>query len=230
MRRIADRFGDRLPATEPERSLVARLVYTAGDPALVPDVRCSDGAIDAAMVALRRGCPLVVDVRMVAAGLDRRTLERLGITPIVAIDAPGVAELAEREGITRSAAGMLALGTRLDGAVVAIGNAPTALLALLDLAEMGIARPAAVLGFPVGFVAAAESKDELVASGLPYLTVVGTRGGSPLATAAVNYLARLAAASDRPDPARATAADRTPIGGRGHNPRDERHADHAAAR
>ncbi len=98
--------------------------------------------------------------------------------------------------------------------MVAIGNAPTALLALLDLAEQGVARPAVVLGFPVGFVAAAESKDELVASNLPYLTIVGTRGGSPLATAAINYLARLAATTPDPD----------------HNPHDERHVDHAAAR
>ena len=214
MRRIRERFGDRLPADEPARSLLARLVYTAGDPGLIPDVRWSDGAIDAAVEALRRGGPLVVDVRMVAAGLVRRTLGRLRIEPVVAIDAPRAAELAEREGITRSAAGILALGARLDGAVVAIGNAPTALLALLDLAEAGVARPAAVLGFPVGFVAAAESKDELVTSSLPYLTILVTRGGSPLATAAVNYLARLAATS----------------GDSGDNSRDERHPDHAAAR
>ena len=217
-RRILERFGDRLPAAEPERSLVGRLVYTAGDADLIPNVRWADGAIEAAVEALRRGCPLVVDVRMVAAGLDRRTLSRLGLEPKIAIDAPEAAALAAREGITRSAAGILALGAQLDGAVVAIGNAPTALLALLDLAESGIARPAAILGFPVGFVAAAESKDELARSDLPYLTILGTRGGSPFATAAVNYLARLAA----PPTDESREADSR------HNPAHERHADHAA--
>ncbi|MDP8922235.1 MAG: cobyrinate a,c-diamide synthase [Chloroflexota bacterium] len=214
MQRIVDRFGDRLPAAGPERSLVTRLVYAAGDSALIPDVRWTDGAIGAAVQALRHGRPLFVDVRMVAAGLDRRTLDRLGSEPVVAIDALGAVELAAREAITRSAAGILSLGPRLDGAVVAVGNAPTALLALLDLAKSGVARPAVILGFPVGFVAAAESKDELVGSGLPHVTVLGTRGGSSLATAAVNFLARLAAATADP----------------GDNPSDERHIDRATTR
>ena len=92
---------------------------------------------------------------------------------------------------------MLALGERLDGAVVAIGNAPTALLALLDLVAAGVARPAAVIGVPVGFVAAAESKEALLASDLPCVVVRGTRGGSPLAAAAVNLLLRLALAGPK---------------------------------
>jgi len=193
MQRIEERFGDRLPPHEPERSLVARLVYAAGDPSLIDSVRYSASAIEAIVAALRSGARLFVDVRMVAAGLSVGILAELGVECTVAVDSPDAARIAEREGITRSAAGMLALGSALDGAVVAIGNAPTALLALLDLASERVARPAAVIGCPVGFVAAAESKDALAASDLPHITILGTRGGSALAAAAVNLLARQAA-------------------------------------
>jgi precorrin-8X/cobalt-precorrin-8 methylmutase len=129
---------------------------------------------------------------MVAAGVSRTLLAAAGVELHVALRADGVAEIAARYGITRSAAGILALAEVLDGAVVAIGNAPTALLALLDLAKARAVRPAVVVGMPVGFVAAEESKELLVASGLPSIVMRGTRGGSPLAAASVNYLLRLA--------------------------------------
>ena len=103
--------------------------------------------------------------------------------------------LAAHHGITRSAAGILALSDALNGSVVAIGNAPTALLALLDLAATRGIRPAAVVGMPVGFVAAEESKELLLAAGLPCIVIRGTRGGSPLAAATVNYLLGLAVQS-----------------------------------
>jgi precorrin-8X/cobalt-precorrin-8 methylmutase len=149
-------------------------------------------AIDAATTALARGAAHVVDVNMVAAGLARRELTTLGVQHHVAIEAPGLERPAAAHGITRSAAGIMALADVLDGAVVAIGNAPTALLALLDLVAQSGAQPAAVIGTPVGFVAAEESKELLLASGLPCVVVRGTRGGSALAAAAVNHLLRLA--------------------------------------
>lgn len=194
-RRIEAAIGDRLPASEPERGLVARLVYAAGDPDLAERVSLLGDPIPAAVAALARGSNLVVDVGMVAAGLSQKLLAGLGLRVHVAIRADGVAAHAARHGITRSAAGVLALADRLDGAVVAIGNAPTALLALLDLCAGGGIRPAAVVGMPVGFVAADESKELLLASGLPAIVVRGTRGGSPLAAATVNYLLGLAARS-----------------------------------
>ena len=181
-----------LPDSEPERSLVAWLVYAAGDPDLAPRVAVRAGAIDAAVRALRAGAGLIVDVGMVAAGLSQVDLAALRVELWVAIKAAGVATIAAEHGITRSAAGMLALADRLDGAVVAVGNAPTALLAVLDLVAQAGARPAAVIGVPVGFVAAEESKELLLESGLPCIVVRGTRGGSALAAATVNHLLRLA--------------------------------------
>ena len=191
-RRILDAIGAELPADAAERALVARLVYAAGDPSLAAAVRISAGAIDAAVRALRGGAPVLVDVKMVAAGLRTSALTRLGCELLVAVEEPRAAQLARSRGITRAAAGVLEHAARLAGAVVAIGNAPTALLALLDLVHADRTRPAAVIGVPVGFVAASESKDELLRSGVPCVTIPGTRGGSPLAAAALNHLLRLA--------------------------------------
>lgn len=144
---------------------------------------------------MRSGCPIVADVVMVAAGINRRLAAALGCEVLCAISEPGVAESAQRDGIPRSAAAMRSLSSKLPGAVVAIGNAPTALFALLEAVDAGLPAPALVVGTPVGFVGAAESKLELVRrgeAGLPYVTVEGTRGGSALAAAAVNALLRLA--------------------------------------
>jgi precorrin-8X/cobalt-precorrin-8 methylmutase len=127
--------------------------------------------------------------------VSRTLLARLGSKLVVALDADPGQEGGAAGATTRTASGIIALGGELDGAVVAIGNAPTALLALLDLVRSGYARPALVLGFPVGFVAASESKEHLVSAGVPYVTLPGTRGGSPLAVAAVNSLLRLASSS-----------------------------------
>ncbi|MGE3913592.1 MAG: cobyrinate a,c-diamide synthase [Chloroflexota bacterium] len=196
--RLEARIGHLLPDREPERSLAARLVYAAGDPDLASRVVLAHDPISAAVSALTAGVRLVVDVSMVAAGISRPLLTDLGTDLTIAIQADGVAEMVRRHGITRSAAGILALGDGLDGSVVAIGNAPTALLALLDLVAAGAVRPAAVIGVPVGFVAAEESKELLLQTDLPSVVVRGTRGGSALAAAAINYLLRLAAAA-RPE-------------------------------
>lgn len=184
---LAGRF-----ANADERAVAGRVVYAAGDLALAESLRFQGNAVTAAIEALRSGCPVVVDVRMVAAALDRTRLGRLGGELVCAIDLPGVAELAREQSVTRAIAGMRLASDRLDGAVVAIGNAPTALLALLDLVDAGMVRPACVIGMPVGFVAAAESKAELLRREIPAIAVTGTRGGSPLAAAAVNALLRLA--------------------------------------
>jgi precorrin isomerase len=190
--RIDVTMAKRLPTTEPARGLVARLVYAAGDPALAERVALRGDPISAAVAALARGASLVVDVGMVAAGISRPSMATLNTSLQVAIQMAGADALAREHGITRAAAGILSLAAHLDGAVVAVGNAPTALLALLDLIQSGQARPAAIVAMPVGFVAAEESKEHALLADVPCIAVRGTRGGSALAAATANYLLRLA--------------------------------------
>jgi precorrin-8X/cobalt-precorrin-8 methylmutase len=179
-----------LPAGEAQ--VVKRMVHAAGDPTIVEDVRLHPQFVARGVDALRAGATIYTDVAMVAVGISPTMCQRLGCRVVCAMDLPGVAQRAAQEGVTRAIAAFRSLGPSLDGSLVAIGNAPTALLALLDLVDEGIARPAAILGLPVGFVSAAESKEELVRRNVPYITLLGTRGGSTLTVAAVNALLRLA--------------------------------------
>jgi precorrin-8X/cobalt-precorrin-8 methylmutase len=128
---------------------------------------------------------------MLLAGIEGR-LTRLGIQAQCLLAAPGVAALAQERGITRSAAAMEQAGPRLPGSIVIIGNAPTALRSLLGLLAGGMAPPALIIGMPVGFVDAAESKEALLPVSCPYITLVGPKGGSALAASALNALAILA--------------------------------------
>jgi precorrin-8X/cobalt-precorrin-8 methylmutase len=191
---VEARLANRLPAAPQERTVAVRMVYAAGDLGLVDAIRISPGAVAAALGALRAARPVVVDVRMLAVAVEGGPLARLGCPVQVALAAPGAAERARAEGTTRAAAGVARLASRWAGATVAIGTAPTALLALLDLLDAGSAPPAIIVGTPVGFVAAAEAKDELMRRAVPYVTVAGTRGGAALAAAALNALGRLALA------------------------------------
>ncbi len=187
-----------------EREMMLRLVYAAGDPAIAGSVRIHPDAIECAVNALHAGRTIVTDVKMVRAGIDRRRTASLGCPVVCAIDAPEVVERAAAGGVPRAVEAMRYLATELDGGIAVIGNAPTALLSLLDLIDAGQVRPAVVVGMPVGFVAAAESKAELVKRDVPFITVEGPRGGSPLAVSAVNTLLRRATATP-PDTARKTA-------------------------
>ena len=161
--------------------LALRLVHASGRPEIVQDLSFSDGVFERAETGLAAGAPVIADTRMTAEGV-------IGRTAVCAIDDPAVAEAARTCGNTRAMAAMDALADRFEGAVVAVGNAPTALFRLLELVEDGAAAPLAVLGFPVGFVGAAESKAALVESGLPHIALRGRFGGSALAAAAVNAL------------------------------------------
>jgi precorrin-8X/cobalt-precorrin-8 methylmutase len=168
--------------------VAVRMIHACGMTDLPSDLAWSPGVGGAARDALAHGAPVLCDTSMVAAGITRARLP--AANPVVCTLAdPRVAELAARLGTTRSAAAVHLWAEQLDGAVVAVGNAPTALYALLELIGAGAPRPAAVLGLPVGFVGAAESKAALAASDLPYLVVRGRRGGSAMASAAVNALA-----------------------------------------
>jgi len=191
---VEAQLGARLPAEPGARAVAARLVYAAGDLTLIDAIRIDSRAVEAAVAALRERCSVVVDVRMVGAGVDAGPLARLGCPLHVAVAAFDAAERARATGVTRTAAGIAALANAWPGGLVAIGNAPTALLALLDLLDSGGAPPAVIVGTPVGFVAAAEAKEELTRRAIPYVTVLGTRGGSALAAAALNALGHLALA------------------------------------
>jgi precorrin-8X/cobalt-precorrin-8 methylmutase len=168
--------------------VVVRMIHSCGMTDLPPDIGYSAGVVKAARAALLDGAPVLCDAQMVASGITRRRLPA-GNEVICSLGDPVVPALAGRLGTTRSAAALDLWGPRLAGAVVAIGNAPTALFRLLELLDAGAGRPAAVLGIPVGFVGAAESKLALAGSGLEYLVVHGRRGGSAMTVAAVNAIA-----------------------------------------
>lgn len=170
-------------------------MHTTGDPAVASLLRIHPAAVAAGVGALLAGKPVLTDVKMLAAGINRKLAGRLGCEVICANEDPSALAMASERGITRSAAAILALAPRIPGSVVAIGNAPTALFALMDLLNEGLEPPALIIGTPVGFVGAAESKTELMeTTGLrvPYVSIEGTRGGSAIAVAAVNALLVLA--------------------------------------
>ncbi|WP_412747101.1 precorrin-8X methylmutase [Krasilnikovia sp. MM14-A1004] len=168
--------------------VAVRMIHACGMVDLVDDIGHSPGVVVAARKALHDGAPILCDAEMVASGVTRRRLPADNEV-ICTLRDPAVPALAAALGNTRSAAALDLWGDRLDGAVVAIGNAPTALFRLLELIAAGAPRPAAVLGIPVGFIGAAESKEALAASELEYLIVRGRRGGSAITAAAVNALA-----------------------------------------
>jgi precorrin-8X/cobalt-precorrin-8 methylmutase len=168
--------------------VVVRMIHACGMVDLAADVAHSADVVAKARAALDAGAPILCDAQMVASGITRPRLPA-GNDVICTLTDPRVPELAARIGNTRSAAAVDLWLDRLDGAVVAIGNAPTTLFRLLDLVANGAPRPAAVIGVPVGFIGAAESKQALAASDLEHLVVHGRRGGSAMAVAAVNAIA-----------------------------------------
>lgn len=175
-----------------EADVVVRMIHACGNTDAARHVVFGSGLIDAARMALRNGAPILCDAEMVAHGITRARLPA-GNEVVCTLRDPRVPAMAEQLGTTRSAAALDLWGERLAGAVVAIGNAPTALFHLLERLAQGAPRPAAILGIPVGFVGAAESKDALAAdsSGVPFLIVRGRIGGSAMTAAAVNALAKV---------------------------------------
>jgi len=176
--------------TPDEERVAVRMIHAAGEVDLAEDIVFSPGATDAAQGALRAGAPILCDVNMVASGVTRARLPADNDV-VCLLREPGVAERAREIANTRTAAAVEMWGERIDGAVLAFGNAPTALFHLLELLCDKPWRPAVVLGIPVGFIGAAESKDALVENdlGLEYVTVRGRRGGSAITCGAINALA-----------------------------------------
>ena len=175
------------PDAEP---VATRIIHACGMPEIAADLRISEDFVTVATAALTAGKPVLVDAEMVRHGIIDKQ-----ITVLCTLNDPRAREIGVATGTTRSAAAVELWRDKLDGAVVVIGNAPTALFALLELIDKCAPKPAAIVAFPVGFVGAAESKDELHANprGIPYATLLGRKGGSAMAAAAVNALTRGAA-------------------------------------
>ncbi|UUS32093.1 MULTISPECIES: precorrin-8X methylmutase [Streptomyces] len=168
--------------------VAVRMIHACGMVDLVRDLAYTPEVVSRARAALRAGAPILCDAQMVASGVTRKRLPAANDV-VCTLSDPSVPDLAAKLGTTRSAAALELWRDRLDGAVVAIGNAPTALFRLLEMIREGAPRPAAVLGIPVGFIGAAESKDALAASDLDHIVVRGRRGGSAMTAAAVNAIA-----------------------------------------
>jgi precorrin-8X/cobalt-precorrin-8 methylmutase len=179
---------DGLPADVSQ--VAVRMIHACGMVDLVRDLAFTPQVVARARQALRAGAPILCDVSMVASGVTRLRLPA-GNDVVCTLSDPAVPALAAELGTTRSAAAMELWRDRLEGAVVAVGNAPTSLFRLLEMLAAGAPRPAAVIGVPVGFIGAAESKQALVdhPSGLDHLVVRGRRGGSAIAAAAINAIA-----------------------------------------
>ena len=176
---------------EDMRTVAVRMIHACGDVDLVSDLGFHPRLVSATRTALAQQAAIFTDTQMLAAGITRRRLPAANEV-LCLLDDFRVAELAQSWGTTRSAAAVSLWGERLEDAVVAIGNAPTALFHLLELIADGAPRPAAIIGIPVGFVGSAESKIALAENpwDIPWLVVHGRRGGSALCAAAVNALAR----------------------------------------
>jgi precorrin-8X/cobalt-precorrin-8 methylmutase len=178
--------------SERERALVIRLIHACGMVDLADDVVISPAAVEAGTKALGAGAPILCDVEMVNRGIIRSRLG--GNNPVLCkIGSDEASDYAGSLNSTRSAGGIEAMREQISGSIVAIGNAPTALFHLLELLQQGIRPPCLIIGCPVGFVGAVESKQALIAFGakktdLPFITVGGRRGGSAMAAAAVNAL------------------------------------------
>ncbi|WP_405998485.1 precorrin-8X methylmutase [Streptomyces sp. NBC_00829] len=170
--------------------VAVRMIHACGMVDLVRDLAYTPEVVSRARAALRAGAPILCDANMVASGVTRKRLPADNEV-ICTLAQPSVPDLAAELGTTRSAAALELWRDRLEGSVVAIGNAPTALFRLLEMIEEGAPRPAAVIGVPVGFIGAAESKDALAGhiSAVDHLVVRGRRGGSAIAAAAINAIA-----------------------------------------
>ncbi len=177
--------------TPEEAGVAVRMIHAAGQVEVAGLIEFAPEFVSAARKALRGGAPILCDSEMVAHGVTRARLPAKSEV-ICTLRDPRVPDLAAKLGTTRSAAALELWRDKLAGAVIAIGNAPTALFRLLEVLEAGAAKPAAIIGIPVGFVGAAESKEALAAnvSGVPYLIVRGRIGGSAMTAAAVNALAK----------------------------------------
>ena len=178
-----------LNLSESETKVYSRMIHASGDVGYADVIRIHPKAIEATQAALKRGANIYTDVEMVRTGIHKASFNRYGGKIECRVSDPEIAKIAKEQGITRSMAAMRSFGKDLEGSIIAIGNAPTALFEVLRLAKEEHILPAVIIGIPVGLVGAADSKKALAENGVvPYITVEGTKGGSPIAASAVNAI------------------------------------------
>jgi precorrin-8X/cobalt-precorrin-8 methylmutase len=190
--RIIDREAGPHDFSPEEWQIVRRMIHTSADFDYLRTVRFHPKAISMGLEALSAGKPIITDTHMAAAGIRKAELARFGVAVSCYMDDPGVHATARDSGTTRAEAAVDAAVLRMPDGMYVIGNAPTALLRLIERLRSGEARPALIIGLPVGFVNAAESKTALAALDHPYITNTGRKGGSNVAAAVVNALLLLA--------------------------------------
>ena len=180
---------DLSPVPENARAIATRIIHSCGMGEIVDDLTITDDFVDTAANALAAGKPVFVDVEMVRHGIIPHFLPK-NVEIICTLNDPRAREIGLSKGITRSAAAVELWREKMAGSIVVIGNAPTALFRVLELIDEGATRPAAIVGMPVGFVGAAESKQELINNprGIPYATIQGRKGGSAMASSVINAL------------------------------------------
>ncbi len=186
---IERELGDRA-SSWPERELlvVKRCIHTSADFDYADNLVFSPGAVDTALNALKRGVTIVADTSMAAAGINKRSASALGVEVRCFISDPDVAEEAKRRGVTRSAVCMEKAAALGRPVIAAVGNAPTALIRLRELADQGLFRPELIIGVPVGFVNVVEAKEMILETDIPHIVAKGRKGGSNIAAAIVNAL------------------------------------------
>ncbi|MDD4159666.1 MAG: precorrin-8X methylmutase [Synergistaceae bacterium] len=187
MKIIASEMSPWLGAPE-ELPIVKRVIHTTADFDFAENIRFSNGAVRLVRCALKKGATIVTDTNMAAAGINKAACGRFNVEVVCRMADPDVRREAELRGTTRAAVSMEAAVKATPDAVFAVGNAPTALLRLCELIDEGKARPALVIGVPVGFVNVVESKERLMRTEVPYITALGRKGGSPIASTIINAL------------------------------------------
>ncbi|ERM90783.1 precorrin-8X methylmutase [Caldanaerobacter subterraneus subsp. yonseiensis KB-1] len=185
---IIGNFIDESKFGEKELKIIKRVIHATADFEFADILKISDGAIEAGLMALKEGCTIVTDTRMVEAGVSKKALKKVGAKVKSYIDLPDVEKIAKEEGITRSMAAMIKAVEDKSAKIFAIGNAPTALFKLCELVNGKKIEPSLIIGVPVGFVGAEESKEEVKKLGIPYIITEGRKGGSTVAVAIVNAL------------------------------------------
>ena len=192
MQMIEDEIGTH-QYNEKEWPIVRRVIHSTADFDFAGKNKIifHKDAIESAMNALRSGCSIIVDVNGVIGGLNKQNPKDFGNNIVCNISNPEIMELAKKEGKTRSQVSMREAISDIDGGVVAIGNAPTALMEIIQMVKEGIVKPALIIGIPVGFICAAESKEELLKLQAPFITNIGRKGGSSSASAIINAIFKL---------------------------------------
>lgn len=179
---------DKVNFDSKEWNIIRRVIHTTADFEFANLLKLSPGAIEAGILAIQKGCRIYTDTRMAEAGINKKALKQLGCEVLCMVDDVQAAEMAKREGITRSMASIIMASEFSDIRIYALGNAPTALFKLIELIREGKANPDLIIGVPVGFVGAAESKEELSKLSVPHIITKGQKGGSTIAAAIVNAL------------------------------------------